>query len=36
MFAKAMVESAVAAPPAPMAPGEQSVTVNVSITWEIQ
>jgi uncharacterized protein YggE len=36
MFAKAMAESAVAAPPAPMAPGEQSVTVNVSIAWEIQ
>jgi uncharacterized protein YggE len=25
-----------AAPPPPVAPGEQSLTVNVSITWEIQ
>lgn len=36
MFAKAMRMDAVAAAPAPVAPGEQSLTVNVSITWEIQ
>ena len=33
---KAMRMDAVAAPPPPVAPGEQSLTVNVSITWEIQ
>jgi uncharacterized protein YggE len=36
VFAKAMRMDAVAAPPPPVAPGEQSLTVNVSITWEIQ
>jgi uncharacterized protein YggE len=33
---KVMRMDAAAAPPAPVAPGEQSLTVNVSITWEIQ
>lgn len=33
---KAIRMDAVAAPPPPVAPGEQSLTVNVSITWEIQ
>lgn len=36
VFAKTMRMDAVAAPPPPVAPGEQSVSVNVSITWEIQ
>ena len=37
VFAKTMWTDAVsAAPPPPVAPGEQSLTVNVSITWEIQ
>ena len=33
---KVMRMDAAAAPPAPVAPGEQSLSVNVSITWEIQ
>lgn len=33
---KVMRMDAAAAPPAPVASGEQSLTVNVSITWEIQ
>jgi uncharacterized protein YggE len=38
MFEKAMLAAprAMAAPPPPLAAGEQSVTVNVAITWEIQ
>lgn len=36
VFAKAMRMEAMAAPPSPVAAGEQSVTANVSITWEIQ
>jgi uncharacterized protein YggE len=36
VFAKVMRMDAAAAPPPPVAPGEQSLSVNVSITWEIQ
>jgi hypothetical protein len=37
MFAKmAMASNALAAPPPPVAAGEQSVTANVSMVWEIQ
>lgn len=36
VFAKTMRMDAVAAAPPPVAPGEQSLAVNVSITWEIQ